>query len=261
MASPPHKFEIQDAGRKGRGLFATQSIEPGEVVLSCKPDFAFENHEGKLCASAYDIYTAYLAMSQTQRDEYLMQDNGKQFDWGWIHTYGDEVIDQNMSDEKIERDLAGTIVAMFWTNAREYNDVQTGVPMMGIFIKASFLNHDCTPNVCHVWDEQVGKKVFRAIHRIEVGEELTEAYIPDNLLLPFPERHTLLLGAYGFECLCKACDQSSDFGQQSAIRRGALKELFHQRLAGSQEDRKLVCQTMIGLLEEEGLKDWNIGDM
>eukprot|EP00955_Chlamydomonas_euryale_P066911 359690-Chlamydomonas_euryale.AAC.1 len=84
--------------------------------------------------------------------------------------------------------------------------------------QASLINHECNPNVARFDDfdsdpaaaaaaagaaPAAGCMVFRAMHDLPVGTELTQSYMP--LHWSFEERQAQTRGVYGFACACARC--------------------------------------------------------
>ena len=78
----------------------------------------------------------------------------------------------------------------------------------GIFLWASFFNHDCEPNTYHldtIHDEfSPAGKFFCTNRAVAKGEELTIAYADLAHLEPL-HKQMILKGQYGFECRCNLC--------------------------------------------------------
>jgi hypothetical protein len=93
---------------------------------------------------------------------------------------------------------------------------------LGLFPMTSMLNHSCSPNCAHqFWfhdvhmdtpamKASVPKLMMKAIHSINVGEELCYSYIP--LYASTEERRTQLFKTYSFMCQCERCRQPVEIG-------------------------------------------------
>ena len=71
---------------------------------------------------------------------------------------------------------------------------------------------------------------------------------------------------YGFECMCPACNIEAEFGKASAVRRKKLEDLDGQltRLLKSgavHPGDETICVEMLSLMDEEGMKGWENGQM
>ncbi|KAK0102273.1 hypothetical protein ONS95_005895 [Cadophora gregata] len=146
------------------------------------------------------------------------------------------------------------LLTIFRSNA--YN---TGTSEVGLFPLIARINHSCRPNSVNYWSERLGKRVIYAGRDIEVGEEITVAYIP--LLKTLKERQARL-AQYGFVCGCEACkDESAGSGK----RRGKIADLMEvlegKVEVGSQKaevNERLArrAEKLVGMLGEEGLVDY-----
>lgn len=77
----------------------------------------------------------------------------------------------------------------------------------GMFSVANCMNHSCSPNVMSSSSFDDHRVCFVAIREIEEGEELTIAYVDENL--PFNERQKKLRELYHFTCTCLLCTSQS----------------------------------------------------
>lgn len=73
-----------------------------------------------------------------------------------------------------------------------------------VFSGISRINHSCTPNVAHTWNQVLGVETVYAVRDIAPGEELTIAYVP-VVCNGRQQRQAMLSEFYGFECDCIAC--------------------------------------------------------
>ena len=75
---------------------------------------------------------------------------------------------------------------------------------VGIYVKASYLNHSCHPNCVAVFNGTT--LVIHATEHIKQGDELTISYT--ELLCPSYQRKEDLMSRYWFECQCSKCTSS-----------------------------------------------------
>ncbi|PGH23044.1 hypothetical protein AJ80_02817 [Polytolypa hystricis UAMH7299] len=73
----------------------------------------------------------------------------------------------------------------------------------GIFPRAARINHSCNPNSQNRWNHNLGKLTIHAFKDIEVGEEITIAYVDGAM--NFGDRQLALEEAFGFHCSCELC--------------------------------------------------------
>lgn len=89
----------------------------------------------------------------------------------------------------------------------------------GIWIRASYLNHSCTGNVLRAC---IGDfMILRAVRPVRKGEELLHSYVPTLNELPDRDKS---LSNFGFTCLCELCEVQRTTskqeleGRQKAVR-------------------------------------------
>ncbi|EEB08475.1 histone lysine methyltransferase Set5 [Schizosaccharomyces japonicus yFS275] len=141
----------------------------------------------------------------------------------------------------------GPYLGPFYSNALTVNDNQGG-----LFLLGSRMNHDCSPNVKHTWNDTLDGVTVHAVRDIQKGEEILTTYI--DLQKPKGERRKLLQAHFGFLCLCSACSMTGTPAKHSDQRRkelayydrriakmavtnprGALRALRHRILLAHQE--------------------------
>lgn len=90
--------------------------------------------------------------------------------------------------------------AVFKTNC-----VQAGIEGRhgyAVFLTYSRLNHSCSPNAHHAYNECERLEMLHATRDIKAGEEITVTYIN---LLKSPAQRAAELQQWGFACACKCC--------------------------------------------------------
>lgn len=89
-----------------------------------------------------------------------------------------------------------------------------------VFALVSRINHSCSPNVLHCWNELHGELTLHAACDIEMGTELTIAYneTAGAMHAPREERREHLRKNFGFECECELCGSSEDYTSLVAMR-------------------------------------------
>ena len=104
----------------------------------------------------------------------------------------------------------------------------------GVFLKESFFNHSCTPNV--IW-ETCGDHIFMfATRAVEAGEELCISYVPwECSYMDRTERFKLWVSSNdGFECCCDRCELLR--------RRADLRDMAIEVDCAFERSAKLVTQ-------------------
>ncbi|CAK8995689.1 unnamed protein product [Durusdinium trenchii] len=88
------------------------------------------------------------------------------------------------------------------------------------FLTFCRMNHSCFPNVVYISE----KRQFRALRKIQKGEELLHSYLGRELLLPTELRRRLLWRSKAFECDCTRCTAEED-----PMRRVACRSCAHAK--------------------------------
>lgn len=131
----------------------------------------------------------------------------------------------------------------------------------GIFLRASRINHSCTPNANFAWNANIKRETVHAIIDIPADEEITISYCMTHTDIYHRQKK---LEPYGFDCTCIPCSQDTVAGRASEARRSRMTELL-QEINNTREDPKMANERhwredelrarfeLISLLEKEGL--------
>jgi len=200
--------------REGRGfcLFANKSLLPGELVLSEKP-----------------LFTIPAEAHNTDLDQYLesmLEDLRAEQRLAFF-----SLADSRASSLNEKKSARG----IYFTNC--YTLGQTRDSPAGIFLIFSRANHSCRPNCEFHWCQERGLQELRASRSIEEGEELTDCYLDLSLegRVTRAERQRVLLGAYGFECRCDACDLDDALVEKEDQMRREAWQLTQPKPCGESE--------------------------
>lgn len=205
---------IAPAGKRGRGLFATNDIKHGEVVIVEKAFCAvFMDQVDKECSFLVNINTDridYGAQAQrlydmidkircnpTQASEFLDLFDGGNFKSKKVnHVDGAVVLD--VFQVQLISELNGfgcpSIRSSFDGEDQVYRESS------GIWLRASYMNHSCIPNTFPAFIGDM--MIVRAACDIKAGEEILTSYT--STMAPFPERKKKL-AFWGFQCDCRLC--------------------------------------------------------
>ncbi|KAF2678770.1 SET domain-containing protein [Lentithecium fluviatile CBS 122367] len=242
----PQVWEARPSPGKGMGVFATKTLEPGDIILQETPVIRIHPPQFRdgVAYPLGDIETlirrAFDALSDVDKADVLSL---------YAHTTSNEDIDE--------------LVAIFRSNAYIIGSDNSD---LGLFPKGARINHSCRPNTSQVWHEKTGKRVVRAIKRIEEGEEMFATYIP---LLHSHDVRQKRLRQYGFQCTCEACVQQRSAQEASDKRRNDIRNAFAafepqltlsipKSVAGRKKAQKNANASLelAELVEEEGLADY-----
>ncbi|GKT66315.1 TPR domain protein [Colletotrichum tofieldiae] len=218
------KTEVKDSKGRGRGLFATEDIPAGEIVI-CEKAFTFESTPNT--AITYDardgrirVSPIGLIASTTQK----LLDNPSQID-KVMDLYGDY---QGDGGVKVSRTDEGPIVDVFRVhdivsrNAfgvchQQGNDGTNSKTRTGLWVWAAYINHSCVANT---EKENIGDiMILRAARPIATGEEILISYAESS---DYDERQAALMTTWGFECGCALCTAEKADGSLTRKKRREL---------------------------------------
>jgi hypothetical protein len=228
------------------GVFATRTLEPGDIILQEAPVIRIRPPQFR-DGVAYPLGDIELLLRRAFEE---LPDHAKA-----------DVT--SLSAHKTATEQFDDIVAIFRSNAYIIG-VNHGD--LGLFPKGARINHSCRPNTSQVWHESTGKRVVRAIRRIEEGEEMFATYIP---LLHSHDARQKRLKQYGFICTCAACAQEKAEQEASDRRRNDIRKAFTDfepqltlsipKSASGRKKAQKNAQASVelaSLIEEEGLADY-----
>ncbi|XP_075166931.1 uncharacterized protein LOC142239052 [Haematobia irritans] len=109
---------------------------------------------------------------------------------------------------KLNEDFIQRLCALIDVNGFEIRAPDEGA-MKGVYIQATILGHDCTPNTEIDIDDKYCMKIY-ANREINAGENVTNCYT--NVLLGTDERRKILKMTKYFDCKCKRCEDPTEFG-------------------------------------------------
>ena len=150
-----------------------------------------------------------------------------------------------------------TILSIFRNNA--FNLGSSSEFQQAVFPRISRINHSCVPNAQGNFHDELGRFNIHATRDIETGEELTLNYLQE-LGAGREMRQEKLLGGYGFECECPACDLRLETARDGERKRLRMHEELAKYVEGmgsgavqSLEAELEAVQKFIRLLEGEGI--------
>lgn len=239
-------YTIVPSPGKGLGAFATEILEPGDVILREEPVMLIEppplrqgmgydvREVGRRVQAAFDL------LPEETRIDILS-----------LSSYS--------STEEKDSVNYNVLNAIFRSNAYVSGD------RIGLFPRIARINHSCRPNTSYFWDAKLNRRIVFATRRIQKGEELSVSYIS---LLAAHEDRQKRLDKYGFQCACEACGATH---QRSASdrRRQEIKRIFDEfdttltlkKPRGAVEMNQALrmvkaSERVVNLVEEEELADY-----
>lgn len=223
-AKPPEPAEyigavqIRKSGIRGRGLFATNNIEAGTLVLITK---AVATERGIFPGLDLDE-NAQLVMWKNFTEKVLDSAAKCSRTCGLISTLSSgededelEVPEINLFKPESEQNWypnekkldATRILSILDVNSIVEDSISSKVLGknsdyygVGLWVLASFINHSCIPNArrLHVGDYVI----VHASRDVKAGEELTFSYF--DVLNPL-EKRSEMSQTWGFRCSCRRC--------------------------------------------------------
>ncbi|RMX80802.1 hypothetical protein D0869_07285 [Hortaea werneckii] len=209
-------LELRHTVDKGYGLFAAKDIKRGTCIFKEAPLVLITQEASDNPETVLNISQQVSKLPQGQRRAYRL-----------LHTEVDYIdpaavrIIRNVLARNINHVDTNAIVqrkiddlAIFKTNC-----VQAGMGGQygcAIFLTYSRLNHSCSPNAHHAYNEREGLEMLHAVRTITYGEEITVSYI--NLLRTSSQR-AAELQQWGFACACECCKGSGAPASKARRRR------------------------------------------
>lgn len=104
------------------------------------------------------------------------------------------------------------------------NPTSPGQVLAGLFIDNAKMRHSCVPNCWRHYDSQKNRMIVHTTDHVAKGTELTFSYIPNVWYLTAEQRAEALLKAYGYKCVCEACEKTHpNYEMHEKNREGAGK--------------------------------------
>ncbi len=136
-----------------------------------------------------------------------------------------------------------------------------------VFPGISRINHSCLPNAQGNFNEGMGKFNVHATRDINVDEEVSINYLPENGELR-EVRTSKLSDGYGFDCVCPACDLGLARGREGEEKRIDMKllvkEFATKSMSTGERDLQGELKTMmafIELYESEGIAGRELSEL
>jgi len=188
-------YEIKNITGKGRGMFATRKIYPGEIIVREVPQIilceeVFLDHDK--CERF--VEREVNKMSDKQRRRFLSLTDGRGLD---------------------------SYLGIFYTNDMDWDGDVCLCPTM------ARANHSCAPNAEFYTRKDIGEQRLVSLCIIEEGEEITISYMAaaDEGSDIRSKRQQYLRNLYGFQCSCLACSLQGEALEHNDAVREEIKEL------------------------------------
>lgn len=165
-------YEIRATTCNGQGVFATQDIPCGTIIISETP---------LLLTSNQDLLKNLKALSPESLAKFYTLHNCK----------------------SLERPLEQGI---WYTNCFKVSSYEDNTKSEnGVFEIACRINHSCCPNAEYDWKKEIGRMEIVTKRNLKRGEEITHSYIEFLGHESVHDRRRRLQGSWNFLCRCERC--------------------------------------------------------
>lgn len=240
------KTKVGPAGHRGRGLFATENIAHGEIVMVEKAfQAAFKDKEAGESSLLIDIntnYSAFGAHAQLWRGliDYLQGNPEQAAKYLDLHDGGDHktkkpvLVNGSLVIDTFEVHAISqyngfgcpSVKSSIFSEEIPSSDISDST---GEWLQASYINHACIGNASRAFIGDM--MILRATKNIQAGDEILHPYCPTNE--PFLIRKQKL-AFYKFACDCKLCQVESQVPLLVLQQREQLAEAAKQFIAANQ---------------------------
>jgi len=197
---------------KGRGIFATDDIESGELILIEKPFYSKKEKvpykENEMIKDSHIVeLNGMLNKSKIDiiRTDHLLETSNKDFCDISVYRHGvysrHKLRDQNQF--VVRADKASRLLK---SKSFEHYDEPTRDYYFGVYLVSPFFNNSCAPSANleqHKIHDDYEINVFQTKRFVKKGEELFISYLPCGLKT-YEERQKSYL-TFKFTCKCDYC--------------------------------------------------------
>lgn len=192
----PQLWEIRPS-RGGRGLFATQDLPTGTLILLEMPALTLRRPTNLQSLSNEVIQKAFDTMTPANQKRFMqLSSSGHQ-------------------------DKTTEISRIFHTNALSAGDTLVKY----LCFDLSLMNHSCMENASWAFRFQTGKFFVTPIRDIRKDEEITISYAGYSRWFTGAQRAVVFKRLWSFDCDCKACRSGTEYADISDMRRVLLLAL------------------------------------
>lgn len=197
---------IAPAGDRGRGLFATKDLAPGDVILVEKAFYVASKNDAGGNAGAIPYNTGAkrlngimekLRWNPHQAVKYMGLFDGGTFENKVAKMVDGMVVVDIFQVQAIARLNGFGCKSSQWKARQGENDSNEA---LGVWLRASLSNHSCLPNATRTFIGDM--MIVHANRNIQAGDEIFMTYYPDRD--PYAERKKVL-GFYKIDCDCALC--------------------------------------------------------
>ncbi|KAF7193183.1 putative protein lysine methyltransferase SET5 [Pseudocercospora fuligena] len=171
-------YEVRAAAGKGEGVFATEALRCGDIIMYDVDKMVIEGHD----ADEEDVTRAFEALGASDKEKYMKLYPG-------------------------HLKLDSTIHRIWRVNCFEVGGEECGIASC-IRLKLAKINHSCVPNADWLEETSAGFPSIRllALRDISKGEEILISYNDElTRAMDTSNRRSWLYRCFGFWCCCDAC--------------------------------------------------------
>jgi len=195
-AAEPQLLKIRPS-KGGRGLFATQDLPTGTLILLEMPALTLRRPDDLQSLSNEIIQQAFDAMTPADQERFMQ-----------LSSSGHK--DKTTESSRI-----------FHTNALSSDDSQVRY----LCFNLALMNHSCMENASWTFRSQTGKFFVTSIRDIRKDEEITISYAGYSRWFTGAQRAVVFKRLWSFDCDCKACRSGTEYAKISDMRRVLLLAL------------------------------------
>lgn len=231
--------KIASAGGRGRGLFATKNVAPGDVIMVEKAFCAtFERDVPEEKPAIVDVKDGEMSLEKQAARIYGTIDKiihnpkqARQFldlhDGGKFQNKVPKFLDGMATVDTFLVQAIDRLNGFDFPGIKSTEDGSGEQPTAaGIWLHVSHANHSCIPNADRSFIGDM--MVVRATRDIKAGEEITLAHVSASD--PYLERKERL-SSYGIECGCKLCKTEKSIPNKRLSKRAKLVDDVDRFLA------------------------------
>lgn len=219
-------FSLQPIDGKGKGLIATQTIEPGTCLISEAPLF-----------TTADIKSADVERELVRIVKGLPKDSQRAF--------------LSLHNNNPGREPFSNIIRSNGYPLGASSDIG------GIFLNIARINHSCLANTQQAWNVKRNQETAYVVRRIKEGDEITISYTIGG---PSRERRSQLKRFFSFDCNCEICSLPSERLEESDANYSKIAALDSQigdpkRVKRAPEKALADCFELLQLYKKEDIND------
>lgn len=210
VASYFGKTKVKDTPNAGRGLFATQNIKAGDLIICEKAFCVVWAHEAKKAwtAMTYDLRDSRMRATPAGLHRAVVQkllNNPSQAEkvldlFGDYEGIGKKLVTQDGGPIIDTFRIHDIIARNAFGPGGQFGEEDATKASAGLWVYAAYINHSCLPNA---QKEYIGDLMLvRTLRDVKAGEEIFHAY---DESADYDTRKESLLRTWGFECSCALC--------------------------------------------------------